>query len=120
MGLYGLIVAVAGVATAPPRVGRQPPQPQPRPPGGDPVPLAQAAPSVSRPAARVPALSGEDLLQSPNVFRGVSSSGTVLEHPGALEREEELEVCMHSTRPALHETPETNPIESPNSPPLSF
>ena len=42
------------------------------------------------------ALSGMDLVTSPNVFRGMSASGELLEMPQKLGREEELELVQHA------------------------
>ena len=59
----------------------------PRPPASTqaPVPLVEAPASVG-------SLQGQDLVQSPNALRGISTSGRLLERPMPLGREEELEV----------------------------
>ena len=100
--MHGLMVAAVGIATAPSRLVR--PATPPHGVAGMPIPLAPATPPPldSAPVQSIPAsLSGEDLLQIPNVFRGVSSSGTVLEHRAPLGREEELEVRCDALRQRL-------------------
>ena len=86
-----LVSLVLGVASPPLRTfstGVSRPAvraPKPPPTTSAPVPLA-SVPEV------VESLQGEDLVQSPNVFRGISPSGRLLEQPLPLGREEELEV----------------------------
>ena len=43
--------------------------------------------------APVNGLTGQDLVQSPSVLRGMSPSGTMIGLPAALERDEEAQVC---------------------------
>lgn len=90
-----LVSLVLGVASPPLRTfstGVSRPAvraPKPPPTTSAPVPLA-SVPEV------VESLQGEDLVQSPNVFRGISPSGRLLEQPLPLGREEELELVSRA------------------------
>lgn len=67
---------------------------------GKPVPLQDSSqpPNLINPAA----LSGVHLVQSPNIFRGVSPSGELLEKLPRLGPDEELEVRSAPPRPWPH------------------
>ena len=57
-----------------------------------PLPLRDGAAENVAWAATPAAVSGAHLVQSPNVFRGVSATGEILEKPAKLTRAEEVEV----------------------------
>ena len=96
--LAGLVL---GVASPPVRVytqgvTRHAVKSLPRTPyNQSPVPLVEVPASVG-------SLQGEDLVQSPSVFRGISPDGRLLKQPLPLGREEELEVRRRlATAPLL-------------------
>lgn len=95
------VLLALGVASPPVRPSRAPQTS--RVVRGRPVPLAPQPAEGHAPPARVPSsLSGSDIVQNPNVFRGVSSTGEMQHPPLPLGREEEVEVRARAAavRPA--------------------
>ena len=101
--LTAVVLALLGVVSPPLRLSK----PVGKPPVVQTPPPVQTAPPDMRndqPAAARTALSGlsgRDLVEAPNVFRGMSASGQPTEvQPPLLEREEELELVTGSgTKP---------------------
>ena len=97
------VLSMLGVASLPSRsalrLGNRVPL------GATPPAAVQAAPVPLQPPAisdaiKTKALSGSDILTGPNVFRGMSATGQLLENPAQLGRADELEVraCFQGGR----------------------
>jgi len=93
------VLSMLGVASLPSRsalrLGNRVPL------GATPPAAVQAAPVPLQPPAisdaiKTKALSGSDILTGPNVFRGMSATGQLLENPAQLGRADELELVRQA------------------------
>ena len=91
-----LLVLAVALNLRPSQPGNSRPVVRAHPP--QPLPLRNEDTPVDINPAAVSSIGGAHLVQSPNVFRGVSPSGQVLQKLPRLERDEELEVSPHSAR----------------------